>query len=44
MAGSHLPCEADLDRADVGVSMAPVDTALLAPGGRPVDDASLPVL
>ena len=29
----HRVCESDLERADVGVSRAPVDTARRAPGG-----------
>lgn len=35
MAGSQRDCDADLDRADVGVSRAPVEAARRAPGGRP---------
>ena len=41
--GPHLLCDADRDRADVGVSRAPVDAALRAPGGSPWEE-SLPVL
>lgn len=33
MPGSHLTCEADLDRAEVGVAIAPVEAALRAEGG-----------
>ena len=33
MPGSSLFCEPDRDRADVGVSTAPAETALLAAGG-----------
>lgn len=33
MPGSHLVCDVDRDLADVGVSMALVDTARRAPGG-----------
>lgn len=38
MAGSHLDCEADRDRAEVGVSMEPVDAARRAAGGKPRGD------
>lgn len=33
MPGSHLDCEADRERADVGVSMALAEAALRAAGG-----------
>ncbi len=33
MPGSHLVCDVDRDRLDVGVSMAPVDAARRAAGG-----------
>lgn len=33
MPGSHLVCDADLDRADVGVSTAPADAARRELGG-----------
>jgi hypothetical protein len=32
MAGSHLTCEEDRDRADVGVATAGVEAARRAPG------------
>jgi hypothetical protein len=33
MPGSNLVCEPERERADVGVSIAPADTALRALGG-----------
>lgn len=33
MPGSHLDCEVDLDRAEIGVSIALADAALRALGG-----------
>lgn len=33
MPDSNLVCDPDRERADVGVSMAPADTALRAAGG-----------
>lgn len=44
MAGSHLDCEADRDRAEVGVSIEPVDAARRAAGGRPTGDGLSSVL
>lgn len=35
MPGSHLVCDAERERLDVGVSMAPVEAALRAAGGIP---------
>lgn len=37
MPGSHLVCESDLERAEVGVSMAPAEAALRAAGGAKPD-------
>lgn len=33
MPGSHLVCDAERDRAEVGVSIALAEAALRAPGG-----------
>lgn len=41
MAGSHLDWDAERDRADVGVSMEPVDAARRAEGGMPIGDGLL---
>lgn len=40
--GSHLLWDAERDRAEVGVSRAPVEAARRAAGGRPVGEASAP--
>lgn len=37
--GSHLTCDAERDRADVGVSMAPTEAALLEFGGAALGPA-----
>lgn len=44
MPGSHLDCEVDRDRAEMGVSIALAEAALRAAGGIPDWSAAASVL